>query len=437
MKKLYLYLSSVAQPNQADLRTATSPAVGNQNLANINSIGSKYAQQYGHGTTALIARVTREIIFDAMPAQYMDLKILSLKTPKQVRSDEFFYHEMGFGRDPIMVNTTTGIAAGVTQTIPIVNPSSVTKDTIIIYADNTRGNVQSVNLATSQIVVQAETNATLSAIPAGGPGAYTFANLSAVEADAATGISQYFRANTVERCNFVQSVIKAQRWGKMELEKYKNAGTLSNFLEMNKKRLYEQFRIDLSNIYWNGNMAEVTLASGDKAKTAGGVFPIMQQNGSPNAAVTLSNAPAALEELALDTEFGVYGQTRFVYGTPRVIHYVSKQYKDQLVRYRPEDDEVFTNIKKIDIGSSKLVFIPIKRFEEPSCFPSTWRSRLILLDQENIQPVYFLPEEMGETLARTHMGTLNNFTDHWIFATFSIEFYNPLACGWLDITNLP
>lgn len=435
MKKLFIVLASATQPNQANLQTPVTPPTGNMALSNLNAPGSKYAQQYGHGTTSLIQRITREIIFDAMPQQYMDLKILSMKTPQMRNSDEFFYHEMGFGRDPLMVGQTAGVAAGASQTIPILNPTSVTKDTIVIYADNSRGTVQTVTATT--ITVQAETGATLPAIPAGGPGAYSLANLSPVEGDSATGISQYFRANTVERVNYIQNVIKAQRWGHIELEKYKRAGSLSNYLDMNKKRLYDQFRIDLSNIFWNGNMAEVTLSNGDVAKTAGGVFPIMQQNGSPNAAVTLSNAPAAIEELALDTEFGAYGQTRFLYGTPRVIHYVSKQYKDQLVRYAPSDDKVWTNIKSIDIGSSKLVFVPVKRFEEPSCFPAVWRSRLILLDNENIQPVYFMPEEMGETLSRVNNGTLNNFTDHWIYASFSIEFYNPLACGWLDITNLP
>ena len=206
---------------------------------------------------------------------------------------------------------------------------------------------------------------------------------------------------------------------------------------MNKKTLYDQFRIDLSNIYWNGHQGEVTLANGDKAKTAGGVFPIMQQNGSPNASATIANAPDALEELALDTEFGEYGRTRFLYGSPRAIHYVSKQYKDSLVRYTPKDKEVYTGLTAIDIGSTRMVFVPIKRFEETSCFPSSWRSRLILLDQKNIQPVYFMPEEMGSTLDRTNNGTLNAFKDHWMSADFSIEFNNPLACGWLDLTNLP
>ena len=437
MKKLIIILSSIP-PTQGTIDSPTTPPIGKANLRNINSMGSKYASQYGHGTSSLISRITREIIYDATPKQYMDLKILSMTKAKEVKSDEFYYHEVGFGRDAVYANTIgSDIASGVTQVVPVMNIDAVSKDTIVVYPGNQRGTVTLVNKSTNEITITAETGATLPVIPTSAAGAFYFSNLSPVEADSATAISQYFRMNTVERCNFVQALVKAQRWGKMELAKYQKAGTLSGYIEMNKKRLYDQFRIDLSNVYWNGNQAEVTLANGDKAKTAGGIFPIMQQNGSPNASVTLANAPAALEELALDTEFGVYGATRFLYGTPRAIHYVSKQYKDALTRYTPESKMAIPGLMGIDIGSTKIVFVPVKRFEEPSCFPAAWRSRLILLDQDSIKPVFFLPEEMGDTLPRKDGGTLNNFTDSWIFATFSIEFSNPLGCGWIDITNLP
>lgn len=435
---LAILVSGMPAPSQASLGTPVTPPTGKMNIKNLNAPGSKYAQQYGHATTSLINKVARQIIYDAAPQQYWDLKILSEKKFEQRNSDEIFYTETGFGRDPIYLDAVAiAIPAGATQTLPILNIDSVSKDTIVVYPGNERGTVTSVNTSTNEIIVTAETGSILPQVPISASGQFMLANLSPIESDSATSISQYFRIQTVERVNFIQSIVKAQRWGKKELEKYKRAGTLTNYIEMNKKRLYDQFRIDLSNIFWNGNMGEVTLANGDKAKTAGGVFPIMQQNGSPNASVTIANSGDALEELALDTEYGEYGATRFVYGTPRAIHYVTKQYKNNLVRYAPKDKEVYTGLSSIDIGSSKIVFVPVKRFEEPSCFPAAWRSRLILLDNKNIQPVYFMPEDMGETLDRTNNGTLNNYKDHWISADFGMEFYNPLACGWLDLTDLP
>jgi hypothetical protein len=90
----------------------------------------------------------------------------------------------------------------------------------------------------------------------------------------------------------------------------------------------------------------------------------------------------------------------------------------------------------IDIGSCKAVFVPIKRFEEPSCFPVSFRSKLVLLDQDSITPCHIFPEEMGNTLPRKNGGTRENFYDSWLSATFSQEFNNPLASGTIDVTNL-
>jgi len=419
------------------LYSPTVPETSPFQNRNVNAPGSRYAQAYGHQVTTAVQRVVRQIIYDAAPQQYFDLKILGMKAPKLVNSDEWFYHEMTFGRDPIIVGANAGIASGATQTVPIANINSVSTDMIVVYPDNTRGTITAVNSGAGTVVISAPTNGVLTAIPAGAQGSTVFANLSPVEADGANAISQYYRIETVERTNYIQMLIKAQRWGKMEYEKYKRAGTLSNFLQMQRKRMQDQFRIDLANVYWNGQMGEVTLANGQKAKTSGGIFPIMQAAGSANTSVTLSNLPQALEELALDTEYGVYGKTRFLYGANRCIHYLSQQYKRQLTRYTPNDMVAKLELNSVSIGSTNIVFVPIKRFEEPSCFPSSWRSRLILVDQEAIQPCYFLPEEMGETLARVNQGTLQNYVDTWMTATFGIEYYNPLGGGYINITDLP
>lgn len=435
MRRIFLVMNGAPQ-GQANLSSAGNNPQ-NTNV-NENALGSKYAQQYGHSVTSILARATRNIIFDASPKQYADLKILNLVAPKQVMSDEYFYHESGFGRDPIVANAIAAqIAAGTTQAIPIMNTQAVSTDMIVIYPDGvSRGTITAVNATTGVITVTAPTGGILPAIPISAQGALVFTNLAPVEADAATGISQYFRMNTIERSNYIQLLAMAQRWGRIEMEKYKNNGTLANYIELNKNKLYEQFRMSMSNIFWNGEQAEVTLANGQKAKTAGGVFPIMQQVGSANTSVTTANSMNALEQLALDTEYGAYGETRFLFATPRVILAISKQYKSPLTRYFPNDDMAKLNLKSIMLGSTEIVFVPIKRFEEPSCFPSAFRSRAILLDMKNIQQTFFLPEEMGDTLSRVNNGTLNAFTDSWIAATTGLEFYNPLGCGWLDITDI-
>lgn len=435
-----LFLAVAYKDNQATQYTATSPPTGMQANMNLNSLGSAYAAKYGHSVTALIARETRRIIYDAAPKQYMDLKILSMKPALKKNSDEFFYHEMGFGRDPIILDTVgSDIAAGSSQSLPILNKQNVSKDMIVVYPDNSRGTITTVTPSGlgATIVVTSETGETLPLVPAGAAGTYLLAYHSPVEADSADSISNYSRFNTIERSNYIQMVVQAMRFGKMELQKYQSAGTLDNYLEMNKKRMYTQFRISLSNILWNGNKGEVTLASGQKAKTAGGIYPIMNAAGSARTSTTMANLPDALEELALGTEYGEYGANRFLYGTPKAIHYLSQQYKRDLTRYTPNDDIAKLGLEGVRMGSSNIIFVPMKRFEEPSCFPSIFRSKLFLLDNESISPCYVFPEEMGETLSRKNQGTLQNFTDTWISATHSIEFNNPLASGTIDITNLP
>ena len=389
------------------LYTPQVPPVTSFRNADLNSLASTYASTHGHNTTALIQRIVKELIYDAAPQQFFDLKLLGMKPMEQIASDEWYYHEMGFGREAVIATAVSGSAAA--QTITVSNTDFISVDTILVYPDNTKGIVTAVAISDS------------------------FAVLSPVEADGMDSISQYFRVDTVEKHNFVQMLVKAIRFGKMELYKYQNAGTTSNYLSMQKQRMLQQFRIDMSNVLWNGTQGEVTLANGMRAKTTGGLFPIMVAAGSPSSSTTVASLPQAVEQLALDTEFKALGHVRFLYATPRMLHNLSQEYKRTLTRYAPDDEMAKLDLKAIDMGSSKIVFVPMKRFEEPSCFPSVWANRLILLDQESVSCVRVFPDEMGETLNRED-GSLNNFTDYWISTTMGVQFNNPLGSGYIDVT---
>tara|TARA_R110002020_G_scaffold220785_1_gene428731 strand:+ start:11323 stop:12567 length:1245 start_codon:yes stop_codon:yes gene_type:complete len=409
------------------LYTPGTPGQNQFSNVDLNALASQYAAQNGHDTSALIQRITKSLIYDAAPQQFFDLKLLNIKPFESVKSDEWEFFEMGFGREPVIV--TAVVAGGASQVLPVTSVDDVSVDTVIVYPNNQKGTITNVDAIASTITVTAYTGQTLPATAVND----MLANMSPIEADAANSISQYFRVDTVRRFNFVQMMIKAMRFGKMEMFKYKNAGVTSNYLTMQKQRLIQQFRIDLSNSLWNGERGEVSLANGQNAKVTGGLFPTMQSSGSPNVTTTVANLPQALEELALDTEFKALGATRFLYGTPRQIHALSQQYKRLLTRYTPSDDIAKLGLNSIDMGSSKIVFVPMKRFEDPSSFPATWANRLILLDQEAVSCVQTWGEEMGETLPRKDGGSLNNFTDFWISTTFGVQFNNPLGSGWIDI----
>ena len=280
------------------LYTPQVPPVTSFRNADLNSLASTYASTHGHNTTALIQRIVKELIYDAAPQQFFDLKLLGMKPMEQIASDEWYYHEMGFGREAVIATATAGAAAA--QTITVSNTDFISVDTILVYPDNTKGIVTAVSTAASTIDVATYSGgANLTAVAISD----SFAVLSPVEADGMDSISQYFRVDTVEKHNFVQMLVKAIRFGKMELYKYQNAGTTSNYLSMQKQRMLQQFRIDMSNVLWNGTQGEVTLANGMRAKTTGGLFPIMVAAGSPSSSTTVASLPQAVEQLALDTEF--------------------------------------------------------------------------------------------------------------------------------------
>ena len=414
----------------AELYTAQVPEQSAFSNLDLNAIGSQYAQLYGHNTTDLISRVLHYAIYNAAPMQFYDLNILGIKNPEQINSDEFFYQEKQYGREPVIVQTAfAGGGSSAAVTVTPASTESVSIDTLCVLPNNQKVTVTGINTTSSTITFTTQTGQSLPALNAGD----SIGNLSSVEMDGANSISQYFRINTIERYNYIQQFVKAIRFGKVELFKYLKAGT-TDYISVNRKEMMDQHRIDISNAFWNGTIGEVTLTNGGKAKTMGGVFPTMQAAGSYSVLSSSANLQAAVEDLAINTEFGAWGQTRYLYAAPRWLLALSKLYRGQLQRYLVGDTKAELYFQGIELGSTKIVFVPMKRFEDQASFPASFANRMILLDQESIKPCIMMAEEMGNTLDRRNGGTLNKYVDEWIDATFSIKFNNPSASGWIDIT---
>jgi hypothetical protein len=410
-----------------------TPPVDKYSNMNLNALGSEYASAFSKDTSSLIKKAIRSIIYDTQPQMFSDLAVLNRKPVETVGNDEFSFFEMGYGRDPITVGVagSAGTGANVVQEIPTTDTSMVSVDCIVVYPDNTKGVVTSMTEDT-HIHVTPMTGGSLPAVASGD----LLAIISPVERDAATGISQYFRMDVTERYNYIQMLAKAMRFGKMELYKYQNSGNTSNYIPMSRAKFMEQFRTDLSNIYWNGTRGQVKLADGSYAKTAGGIYPTMAAAGSHTATGSVANIGEILEDMALATEFKMYGDTRFLYATPKLLLALSKYYKSELTRYVPKDQAANLTLTSLNLGSTQIVFVPMKRFEDTASFPVSWQSMMFLLDQDSITPKQAWGEETGTTLSRKDGGNLNTFEDDWISSTFSIEFVNPLGCSYATITGL-
>jgi hypothetical protein len=397
---------------------------------NYNSVGSEYAALYGHDISLLVQKLTNRAIFDAAPQQFMDLKLLNMVAAEQVNSDEFFYQEMGYQREPLVATAASAtVSWPTTQTISVTSTDNISTNTIISYPNGQKGSVVSVDTSLLTITVSPYNGDTLPAVSADD----VLANVSSVDHDGSDGFAQYFRASTIERNNYIQLFNKAIRYSEVELHKLKTLGTTANFLEMERNAMFNQHRIDLSNAFWTGQKGEIITADGTPAKTTGGVFSSMLEAGSPNALATNASLVDAFEDMVLSSEYGDYGQARMAFMTPRVHRALSLAYKEELTRYAPNDDIALLNLKEVNLGSSRIVLVPFKRFEDKASFPGSFENRIVILDMKNIKRTQLWGERSGDTL-KLEDGVPKRYGDVWVDCNMGVKFHNPLACAWLDLT---
>jgi len=396
---------------------------------NTNSVGSEYAATYGHDVSLLVQKLTNRAIFDAKPQQFMDLKLWNMSSPEQINSDEFFFQEMGYQREPVVATATAAaVTYPTTQVIAVQATDNIAANTIITYPNGQKGSVTDVDTTNLTITVTPYTGDTLPAVAAND----VIANLSSVDHDGSDGFANYFRASTIERNNYVQLFNKAIRYNEVELHKLKHMGTTSNFLEMEKKAMFDQHRIDISNAFWMGQKGQVITANGTPAKTTGGVFTSMLEAGAPNALATAATLVDAFEDMVLSSEYGDYGTVRFAFLTPRMHRTLSLAYKEELTRYKPNDKGVLANLKEVNIGSSRIVLVPFKRFEDAASFPAAFANRIVILDMKNIKRVQLWGERSGDTL-KLEDGVAKRYGDIWVDCNMGVKMFNPLACAWIDV----
>lgn len=420
-------------------RTYT-PGIGNAPFGNVNTNpqASNYGATSGYSAqeSLLIAKAIKEAIFDAAPEQYNALKLVFEKGFTEYNNDEFEYLESTFGRSALEANSVVAAQAAVvgavqTQVIALTAATitHIGNDLVIIYSDGTKGIVRAV--AGLNITVESQTSAGLPAVAVGD----IFSIQGSIYGDGENGFSNYERLETITRYNYIQQFLRACRWGRVELLKHQNSGT-TNFLDKDKKEKMRQLRTDLFNSFFNGTRGEFRLASGLPVKSMGGIFPTMVAAGSMNSNPTLAGLRAAFEKLAFATNHKKEGGTRMIYATDEMLYELSKIFKDPGTRYAPTDMIANMNLTEYKMGTMRFVPVPCELFKDQSCFPKDWNRKMLVLDQETINPVKMkgLPAmETGTTLSKGPNGTRENFEDTWYGANLSLEFNNPLGSFYLDV----
>lgn len=417
-----------------------TPGTGGLPFGNtpLNPQGSNYAANSAYTTneTILIEKAVREAIFDASPEQYKALRLIFEKETIDVNLDEFEYLEKTFGRSPLSANAVVGAQAAVAgtvvqQTIAFLAASipHAAIDLILTYPDGTKGIIKSI--VGNNILVESMTSAGLPAVAVGD----VFSVHSTIVADGMSSFSNYSRMETITRYNYIQFFLRAARWNRIERQKHINAGR-TNYMELDQKEKMIQLKTDLFVSFFNGTRGEFALANGQPAKAMGGIFPTMQAAGSMFGTPTLAGLRSQFETLALKTNYKQEGGVRMIYGAQEPIYQLSKIFKDPGLRYTPNDEIANLNLYEYKIGEMRFVPVVCELFKEQACFPKEWANRLLILDQETIQPVKMkgIPAmDSGATLDKGTAGTREAFKDWYVEANLSLQFNNPLGSFWLDI----
>lgn len=422
-----------------------TPGVQNSpfGLRNTNAQGANYANDsaYTPEESNLIAKAIRYKLFDAAPEQYNSMKILFQKEVKDVMSDEFEFLEYTYGRSPMecVAGAQTTAAAAAVVAVPgnfvshtfNVSAASLLRmaiSNIITYPNGEEGVI--VNITGNIVTVNSLTNVGLPGVAAGD----VFALRSTIMADGQDQFDNYSRLETITRYNYVQLFLRASRWDRVEMIKFKNMGT-TDYMDRDKEEKMRQLRLDMFISYWNGHRGEYTLSGTRVAKSMGGIYPTMIAAGSATSNPTVGGLAAAFENLAFNTNFKAEGATRFIYGTHEVLHELSKIYRVPGLRYRPEDKDVKLDLEMIEVGGAKYALVPCELFREPANFPADWARRLFILDQETIRPVKLkgLPMfEMNET-DDISKGQKAFYKEWSVAGQLSMEFNNPLASFIIDV----
>lgn len=418
-----------------------NPEFSNQN---VNPSGSDYAAAYGYQTNTLTYADVRRIIYDATPKEYPELKILMLNGMQSRPGDEFFYYEAQVFRKGVISRIlTANIPAGTTQTFLVTNPFAASVDTLLCHPITEQTvNVDAVDTNTSTITIKAKQNEVLPALTSGQ--SYSFGNVGTITADGANTITQSQRLDElIRRSNYLQLFNRSTEFGVIEMGKYLKQGT-TNYVEMNRSRLADEFKYDLANTYWMGQQGNVILSNGKPAKAMGGISPIMAAAGSFQTTITPANILEGVRQACLNTLYSKAGASKFLYIHPQWIDELQKQYKQPLIRFVPDvpgGDSAHTAdfvLQGMKFGHTTVVLVPMQRFEPLSgSFPPSWFKKGFLLDNASIIPQFceFFPEKWGQVRSRNNgnENTLNLYDIEYIQGSLSLEYNNPLGGAILNI----
>lgn len=407
---------------------------GNQNYAdpnvNLNPLGSQYAADFSHPEEQLLRRVIREEIYEADPSQFMDLALFNQLSRESRDSDEIFWDERTTLGDPIVASgTAAGVTAPTTQTFDVSSFDNVSINVIIAYPNNKKGVITAYDETAGTITVAPMTGDTLPAVAVGDK----FAHISSIESNRQDGFDVYYKDEYVLKHNYIQSLAYAIEFTEKEMYKWQKSGRIANYVEKRREGMMRFFRTRLSNILWNGTKGEMTV-NGQKEKTTGGIFPTLVEEGAPNTSTAATNIRPAFEDIATSLNKGAYGSTKLAFMSPKHHLALSKEYKDDKIRYTANNDMITSLcLDMVKLGDVDVVMIPYSRFKDENSFPESFQDRIIFVDPANIKLNEMWGERQGTTLDRKQ-GIAKNYSAMWIETQLGVEMHDAgETMGYIDL----
>lgn len=349
--------------------------------------------------TSLLEEQIYSTIFNTVPKTYsasLEVLMFDREPTWFVGTDEASWYEMPDNRMAITVDN--GVAASGTQLTAAQTPATgafSTANIPVSDADfsriglNRRLHFRSGGWASvvgktagtpSTIQVSSLAGTTLPAIVQGD----VITVGAEIRADGEKRIVNNMRAEALKRTNFIATIFNAIEYGYKERLKLQNANT-TDFLEQERMEIVRNTVFDAICEVWNGNknaQQQDSGSGGKYAKGTDGVKTQMINAGVIPVTTTVANMVATHEAL----NFATNKQSGVVYNiaTERLLYEFSKAYKENLVRYTPNDRVADLNLKSVQIGTREHVLVPAEIFGDPNYLPG-WDGHYFMLDRASIK----------------------------------------------------
>lgn len=358
-------------------------------LANSNAPGSPYAAAYARGTTTHLRLPVDPKIFNAQPAQFLDLQYLMAFGAHEEGGDETIWHEQVWSRRSVTVRANfagVALSAGteVTGDLPIVAASldNVYVGQLLYYNGG-------------QVLVTA-------IISTGGAEAVTVKSMTGRPIPAATAGDrvtdgrtaggdggQFFssptRIQTLQRHNFLEKIgPESKIWDEIELQKWKNLGQ-TNYQEKDMLDMLTQMKVSQCQRLWFGERAQTILTDGRPAKFTEGIVPAIVNNGGAVVDTTYSTIWDDMIDAIFATNFMTNDSHRVVFAPPEVLFAMNFKKKAEFIRFSTESRIWDMDFEEWRVGGQRFTLVPTQIWGNEASFPSDFAKKVVIMPKENVQ----------------------------------------------------